>query len=181
MGAHNLWWVLGLGAEVGDTTAPLSQLPLLGTLITPRTIGLALLGLLYALGLWRLWRDENESSVPIVAAFLGFACYMSLTQVHETYAFSVLPFLALALHTHRRWRMVYVILSLTFLANMCLHDAALLDMLGLLEQEWLIEPLKYTNALVNLGVLIYWITNLILGKRRGRASGQEDLRERQAA
>lgn len=181
MGAHNLWWVLGLGAEVADTAAPLSQLPTLGTLITPRTIGLALLGLLYTLGLWRLWRNGGESSVPVVAAFLGFSCYMSLTQVHETYAFSVLPFLALALHTHRRWRIVYAVLSLTFLANMCLHDAALLDMLGVLEQEWLIEPLKYANALVNLGVLVYWITDLILGRRVRRAPGSEDLEERQAA
>jgi len=180
MGAHNLWWVLGLGAEVGDTAGPLSQLPAFGTLITPRIIGLALLGLLYALGLWRLWKDGDESSVPVVAAFLGFACYMSLTQVHETYAFSVLPFLALALHTDRRWRKVYVVLSLTFLANMCLHDAALLDMVGVLEQEWLTEPSKYANALVNLAVLVYWITDLTLGKRLRRAPGSRDFEERQA-
>jgi hypothetical protein len=181
MGAHNLWWVLGLGAEVGDTAGPLSQLPAFGTLITPRTIGLTLLGLLYTLGLWRLWRGRDETAVPVVAAFLGFACYMSLTQVHETYAFSVLPFLALALYTQRRWRMIYVILSLTFLANMCLHDAALLDMLGVLEQEWLTEPLKYANALVNLGVLVYWISGFVLGKRAGRAPRFEDVEERQAA
>jgi hypothetical protein len=181
MGAHNLWWVLGLGADVGDTAGPLSQLPAIGALITPRLMGLALLGLLYTLGLWRLWRDGGESSVPVVAAFLGFACYMSLTQVHETYAFSVLPFLALALHTDRRWRIIYAVLSLTFLANMCLHDAALLDMLGVLEQEWLIGPLKYANALVNLGVLLYWIADLTLGKRVRRAPGSEDLGERRAA
>jgi hypothetical protein len=181
MGAHNVWWVLGLGAEVGDTAGPLSQLRVLGTLLAPRIIGLVLLSLLYVLGLWRLWRDEAEPSVPVVAAFLGFACYMSLTQVHETYAFSVLPFLALALHSRRRWGIVYVVLSLTFLANMCLHDAALLDMLGILEKEWLTEPLKYTNALINVGVLIWWIADLALGHRVSRAPGSEGLEERQAA
>jgi hypothetical protein len=176
MGAHNLWWVLGLGAEVGDTAGALSQLPLVGALLSPRTVGLALLVLLYALGLWRLWRDEGQSLVPVVAAFLGFACYMSLTQVHETYAFSVLPFLALALPIARRWIIVYSILSVTFLANMCLHDAALLDMFGVLEQEWLTEPLKYANALVNLGVLVYWIAELIpgWGPRRAPWSGNLD-------
>jgi hypothetical protein len=179
MGAHNLWWVLGLGAEVGDTAGPLSQLPVVGALITPRTIGLALLGLLYALGLYRLWRHRSRSDVPIVAAFLGFACYMSLTQVHETYAFSVLPFLALALPFARRWRVVYAVLSLTFLANMCLHDAALLDMMGVLEQEWLIEPLKYANALVNLGVFVYWVIELSprRGLRKGSVPSSLDERE----
>jgi hypothetical protein len=107
---------------------------------------------------------------------LGFVCYMSLTQVHETYAFSVLPFLALALPIARRWIIVYSILSVTFLANMCLHDAALLDMFGVLEQEWLTEPLKYANALVNLGVLVYWIAELIpgWGPRRAPWSGNLD-------
>jgi hypothetical protein len=181
MGAHNLWWVLGLGAEVGDTAGPMSQLPVVGTLITPRTMGLALLALLYALGLYKLWRNHSRSDVPIVAAFLGFACYMSLTQVHETYAFSVLPFLALALPLATRWRAVYVVLSLTFLANMCLHDAALLDMMGVLEQEWLIEPLKYVNALVNLGVFVYWIVELIPRRGSKTASGSANLEERQAA
>jgi hypothetical protein len=180
MGAHNLWWVLGLGAEVGDTAGPLSQLPVVGTLLTPRTIGLALLALLYALGLCKLWRENSRSDVPIVAAFLGFACYMSLTQVHETYAFSVLPFLALALPFATKWRIVYAVLSLTFLANMCLHDAALLDMMGVLEQEWLIEPLKYVNALVNVGVFVYWIVELVPRWGLRRASGSTDLEERQA-
>jgi hypothetical protein len=143
-------------------------------------MGLALLALLYALGLYRLWRNRSRSQVPIVAAFLGFACYMSLTQVHETYAFSVLPFLALALPFARKWRIVYAVLSLTFLANMCLHDAALLDMMGVLEQEWLLGPLKYVNALVNVGVFVYWIMELIPRRSLRRDSLAASLDERQA-
>ena len=181
MGAHNLWWVLGLGAEVVDTGGFLSQLPVVGGLATARSAGLALLAVLYAIGLSRLYRSENESWVPVVAGFLGFACYMSLTQVHETYAFSVLPFLALALPTGSRWRVVYSILTVTFLANMCLHDAALLDMLGLLEHERLLEPVKYVNALVNLGVLAYWTAVVIPGRRLKRRMEDTGVEARQVA
>jgi hypothetical protein len=73
----------------------------------------------------------------------------------------------MALTTARRWRTIYAVLSITFLANMVLHDAALLDMVGLLEHERLLEPIKYLNAAVNLGVLVYWAAVLPASWRSG--------------
>jgi len=96
----------------------------------------------------------------------------------KTYAFSVLPVLGLALPSGARWSLVHLALTLILLANMCLHDAALLDMLGLLEHERLLDPIKYLNALVNLGVLVYWAGVLSAGWRSGQVvvsrSYQED-------
>jgi hypothetical protein len=56
------------------------------------------------------------------------------------------------------------------------EDTQLKPVLGVLEQEWLTEPLKHANALVNLGVLAYWITELIpgWGPRRAPWSGSLD-------
>ena len=170
LAAHNLWWVLGAGAEVVDIGGPWSEMPFIGTLLAPRILGLTLMVILYTLGLYTLWKSDDELLVPVVAAFVGFACFMTLTQVHARYAFSMLPFLSMALATAKRWRIIYMVLSITFLTNMALHDAALLDMLGLLEHERLLDPIKYLNALVNVGVLVYWAVVLSAGWRSGQVA-----------
>ena len=181
MGAHNLWWVLGLGGEVADTGGPMSQLPFVGSLLVPRTIGLTLMVMMYGLGLFRVWKSGDESLVPVIAAFVGFACYMTLTQMHERYAFSMLPFLAMALPSARRWAFIYLALTVTFLANLSLNDAALLDMLGILEHERLLGYISYLNALVNLGMLVYWVVVLSTGWRGGRVAVTDSSPARQAA
>lgn len=169
MGAHNLWWVMGLGAEVEDTATTLSLAPWLDQFINPRMVGLALLAFFYSLALFKVWKKADERSVPVAAAFVGFACFMSLTQVHETYAFSVLPLLALVFPSDRRLAAIYLVLSITFVSNMVLHDWALLDMLGLIEYEDLIGYLRYVNALINVGVLAYWTVLLLTNWRPGAA------------
>lgn len=180
MGAHNLWWVLGLGAEVEDMVGPSSPLPGIGRFITLRTVGLSLLAFFYVLTLLKLWNNADKRSVPMLAAFVGFACYMSLTQVHETYAFSVLPLLALVFPSDKRLTIIYLALAITFFANMFLHDAAILDLLGLLKHERLVDALRYLNAITNLGVLVYWTVLVIITWKPDQVSITESHRLREA-
>jgi hypothetical protein len=137
--------------------------------------------ILYLLGVLALWRSDDELMVPVVAAFVAFACFMTLTQVHARYVFSTLPFLAMALTTATRWKTIYMVLSITFLTNMVLHDAALLDLFGLLEHEGLLDPIKYINALVNVGVLVYWAVLLSAGRRSGLVAVRSTYQEEGAA
>lgn len=170
LGAHNLWWLLGLGAKVQDTAGPFAQFPVLDRLVVYRTLGLSLAAAFYALALFKLWKNTDEPSVPMLAAFVGFACFMSLTQMHENYAFSVLPLLALVFPSDRRLGIIYSVLSITLLTNMLAIDAAMLDMLGLAKHEQLVAYLRHLNAATNLGVLVYWTALLIINWKPGQRS-----------
>ena len=68
-------------------------------------------------------------------------------------------------------------LTITFLINMALHDAALLDMLGLLEHERLLDPIKCLNSLVNVGELVYWAVVLSAGWRSGQVALSRSYQE----
>ena len=99
----------------------------------------------------------------------------------ETYAFSVLPVLGLALPSGARWSLVHLALTMILLANMCLHDAGLLAMLGLLQHEQLPQPIKPLYALTNLGILVYWADLSLAGWRWRRGSVGRTLQDTQVA
>lgn len=87
----------------------------------------------------------------------------------EIYTFSALPVLGLALPTGARWSLAYLALTTILLANMCLHDGALLDMFGLLQHKQLPQPIKLLYALTTWA---YWPIEPIPRSRVDAGNGE---------
>jgi hypothetical protein len=171
--AHNLWWFLMHGNTwVEDTLAPFAGL-------SYRTAGLLLLAVAYALVLVGAWRRPGRDVWPL-AAYVGFAFYMLPTEMHENYGFAMLALLAVAIAKDRRLVGVYVVLTLTMLANHALHDPAFYALLGLPSPEVQLGTARWINATVNVLVFGGWtlweavaLVRTPPGNRRPAAYGGE--------
>ena len=162
--AHNLWWLVGLGEMVPDKYAPWFLPPFLNY----RHLGLILLGVFVLFALWRLVGEKEEGVVWVVGAYIGFVFFMLPTQIHENYMYMLFPLLVWGAIKDRRYRVIYLLLSLTWLVNMVLHDPQIVRLLSPEKPEIMGSvalPLpKFINAMVNTVVLCYW-TVLILARR----------------
>ncbi len=118
--AHNLWWIVGRGLPWTKANAhPLG--------ISWNTLSLVLFGTFFAITLVRLWRSKEPRALYVAAAATGFGFFILATRVHENHLFVALPLMAL-LAANLRWpRMVLIALTITFFANMLLHDPFLDD------------------------------------------------------
>lgn len=161
--AHNIWWLYSPGPGLVPDDGTIG-------LLSYRNTGLLLLAVFYGFSLWRLRGRLEQSQILATAAFLGFSFFMLLTRVHENHMFMVFPILAVCTVGDARWRWIFGVLSLTFLANLALHDPALSASLwtGAALPFW--QPLQVADSIVNTGVLLAWTVLLAVGTGRVRSS-----------
>ncbi|MDP2728576.1 MAG: hypothetical protein Q8P59_13670, partial [Dehalococcoidia bacterium] len=147
--AHNLWWLYSSGPPfIADDG--------MVDFLSYRNIGFLLLGASYGFALWRTRGRLGGPATLGVAAFVGFSFFMLPTRVHENHMFMVFPLLALALAGEARLRWVYGILSVTFLANMALHDPPLAAAFWMKAAQPYWEPLQVANSILNTAALLAW-------------------------
>lgn len=158
--AHNIWWLYSPGPPLINDDRMVGFLSL-------HTIGLLLLGIFYSYAVWRLKAHLAWSTILPTAAFVGFIFFMLPTRVHENHMFMVFPLLALALPTHPHLRVIFAVLSLTFLANMALHDPRLAPSLNALVTEPMVRSMQTWNSIINVLVLGFWA--FLLPGGRGRS------------
>ncbi len=165
--AHNLWWLVtgGQGTRP-DTTALLPGLDY-------RRAGFLLFALVALPTLALLWqRHEHDPTLPFVAsAFLSFAFCMMTTEVHENWFYPLFAPLLVAAALDRRYRPLYAALSLTFLANLALHDPPLFALLGdgILTPA---RPLRLLNSAAQCAILGWWAW-LLFGRVRASSAGSK--------
>lgn len=153
--AHNFWWLLtrGDGWRL-DTGLAIGS-------VTYRAAGMALWIVATLYGLWRQWtRQSSFDRIMESAAYLGFAFFTFMTEVHENWSFGIFAPLALAAVSSPRLRRLYVALSLTALLNMALQDPPLRDWIGrgFDESAW---KLGIVNAGANVLLFAWWSVTLL--------------------
>ena len=123
--AHNLWWLPTLlaGRWVDD-----SEL-LLG-MVEYRWVGAALVVAVLAVCLRSVLKETTMPQPALLAATLGAGWFFFTPRAHEYHAFFVLPFLALALAERISLLPIYILASLSLLANLVLHDPVALGSLA---------------------------------------------------
>lgn len=138
--AHNFWFVVSFGqSDIEDMTRAFGVIPF-------RWFGIAALGCLYLICLLRL-RPPYGANLYAAAAFIGFGCFVVLTQMHENYLYAVIALLAIV-WLERRWLTILAFaLTLFSLANMGLHDTSF-------------TPDVFYNA-SRLGIL-RWLNSLLI-------------------
>lgn len=164
--AHNLWWLVTWGdGWRADTT------PLLPGLDYRRT-GLLLFAACAAGALYALWRAPGgASAVCDTGAFLCYAFFIVTTEVHENWSFGLFaPLVATAALRGGAYRSLYAALSLTFLANLALHDPPLRDLLGP-GFDGTARTLGLLNAAAQCALFLWW-GGLLAWRYRGRAGGR---------
>ncbi|MBI2906340.1 MAG: glycosyltransferase family 39 protein [Chloroflexi bacterium] len=149
--ADNLWWLL-----FGEHAFGLmdSEPFLFG--ISYGIIGMALVGLSVLFAIVRLEDDSITRSLPAMAAFQSFAFFMLTTKAHENHGFLVLPLLSLVWLRSRALTWLYLAFSLTFLANVGLHDPAVEGAFDANALGALLRPAQRLNALLNTAILFAW-------------------------
>lgn len=114
--AHNLWWIVGLGAPWTEAHArPLGLLPW-------SAISLILFGALYLMVLSLLWRSREARSLYLAGATVAFGFFVLSTHMHENHLFVALPLLGLAAAESKVAKTALAVLTAAMLANMALHD-----------------------------------------------------------
>ena len=160
--AHNIWYLLTLGKSwfVNDAD------PLLGP-FSPRVMGLIGFGLAYVLALVRL---EETRGWPVLAtaAYIAFAFFMLLTEMHENYIYPAITLLMATWPWSRRATKLAVVLTFTALVNMVLHDPPLQ---GSLEGQAYLTLINLTvlNSGINVLVFIVWTGALLWNPTVARA------------
>jgi hypothetical protein len=153
--AHNLWWIVTRNPApvvmddqrfLGPLTYRLAALPLV--------LGVA------GFTLWRLLRSPS-SWVFLLAGYQAFGWFCFTTQAHENHSFFVLPLLLMAAPVARVARFLFGLISFTLLANMVLHDPAIIDRtLDLLDDASRYD-LQIANAWLNLLIFFAWTGALL--------------------
>ena len=148
--AHNLWWLV----TGGQGTRPDTTILFAG--VDYRRAGF-LLFTLFTVGIGiRLWRQGADLALPFVAsALLSFAFCMLTTEVHENWFYPLFAPLLIAAALDRRYRALYLAVSLTFLANLALHDPPLFALLG----DGILAParaLRMLNTIAQCAILLWW-------------------------
>ena len=85
-----------------------------------------------------------------------FAFCLLTTEVHENWAYPLFAPLVVAAALDRRYRPLYAVVSLTFLANLALHDPPLFALLGdgVLAPA---RPIRLVNSALQCALLAYWL------------------------
>jgi Gpi18-like mannosyltransferase len=141
--AHNVWYLVGMGDGAGN-----DAMPFIGPL-SARMVGLAAFAAAYLLVLRRP-AEERFS----LAAYVGFAFIMLSTQMHENYSYPAVVLLTICWRCSRTLKVLAVVITLTALANMLLHDPSLNPAAWLSATTAL--NLTLLNAVVNGIAFIVW-------------------------
>ena len=117
--AHNVWWLLTGGLPWTEVSTRIAG----GVSI--ETLALVLFGGFYLFVLRRLWRSADPLAPYVAAASTLAGFFMLSTHMHENHLALAVPAMMLAGLGSPRARVCAVLLSLTLLANMALHDPLL--------------------------------------------------------
>ncbi|MGH7799254.1 MAG: hypothetical protein ACREOW_01320 [Thermodesulfobacteriota bacterium] len=177
--AHNIWWTIGAGLPwVPADIKPFG-------LISYKSIGIILFGGFYIASIIRFWKTDNENSLYCLCASVAFGFFMLSTHMHENHFFTLFPLLSMIYVYDRRLMWVYIILTLTFLTNMALHDPFITS-LSLFNTGKIIKVnyqlgdkisllrllITLFNSQINILVFCYWIYYFYL---RGKISFNTNL------
>lgn len=143
--AHNVWWLV-TGGNVGVSS---NQAVFAGAPLSFRALSVFLFGALYLAVLWQTRRAAADDFFAW-GAFLAFAFFMLVTEIHENHGYAALPLLAIAMTRDRNLRVGFVALSATMLFNYALQDPPLLAQFPALDSN----ALRWVNAFVNVLVLL---------------------------
>ncbi len=160
--AHNLWWLV-----VQEHASVIPDFERFHFGLTYSEVGLLLVATTVLFSLSRLSDAPLSRTLPAIAAFQAFAFFMVTTKAHENHAFLALPLLSLVWVRSPSLRWVYLALSVTFLANIVLHDPSLEPRF----QEVLQGQLRLAqrlNSLANAGILAGWVAVLLFARPPGR-------------
>jgi dolichyl-phosphate-mannose-protein mannosyltransferase len=160
--AHNLWYLLSLGHSwVSDAT------PLIGPL-TARTIGLMAFGSLYLYLLYRSYKTTLAGQqLCLLAAYIAFAFFMLSTEMHENYIFPTLVLLTVACWQSKFLRALLLVLTMTALANMALHDSLFRP--TDLSTTLLFARLALLNSAINSILFVLWTYYMLFAIRQPRS------------
>jgi Gpi18-like mannosyltransferase len=114
--AHNFWWIVQGGRPWVTTNSVISD----G--LTYNTAALLILGAFYVISLTKFWRSRYEHALFVAAAEISFGFFMLYTHMHENHLFPFFPLFSLFCFESSAYKKIYVVLTLTFFANMALHD-----------------------------------------------------------
>ncbi len=162
--ALSVWWLVSLGKPLPKTDALWNlSLPLVGPL-TYEVIGLSAVTMAYLAALWRLVRMGDNRWLWATAAYVAFANFMLVTATHANYLYSVFPLLAMSLLVGRAMPAIYLVLSVTWLANLVFHYPGI-DWAGFHGPGSVISAaissVSVLCAMLNTAVLGYWTMLLV--------------------
>jgi len=163
--AHNFWWLVLEPRGIDSITTPDSA-----RLIGPLTYRLAaslLVVAQLAMTYWLVWTRRTSLGEAAALGVLGW--FVFTTQAHENHLFFALPLLALAWPARPSLLVVYVLLTLTLLLNMALHDQLVLESLGFGLGDPLVEQLRTLNAALNVITFFGWAVVATLRGAEARA------------
>jgi hypothetical protein len=145
--AHNIWWIHWPAPPFRS-----DRIPLVWGL-NGLTLGLTLFGLFTLGSLAYLVRRPTNTRLIHVCAFLAFAFFMVVTQIHENHLYAMFAFLTVLVTLSAPLRWLYAGLTVTFGAGLIL---AL--WLFHMKQPVLLGPVRLgiMNAGVNVVMLVIW-------------------------
>jgi len=143
--AHNVWFLIS-----GGNSWQTDLQRVLGSL-TARTVGLLAFGVA---NLLVLFRSHEQRTRWMSAAYIGFAFFMLSTEMHENYLYPTVVLLVIAACSARRYVLLALIITVTALANMALHDV-LIDPAAWLSAGTL-NTVRLLNSAVNSVVYVGW-------------------------
>jgi hypothetical protein len=147
--AWNFWWLIQDLAPVDEFVS--DRVPIVGP-ITFRTVGFAIVGLLWLYVAWRVWRDPRPRTLVLALAASTLVAFTFLTTMHERYAYGALLFLILLI-PEARTRWLGAAVGLVFLLNLVTAVPATSE-LGRLLPMWSPLSLVGSIAMVALTVIV---------------------------
>jgi hypothetical protein len=159
--AHNLWWwASGTSARSyllnsGQVPWTLDSAPLVGPL-SYHLVALGLVGAFVGLAVLRVVRAPTFGAVFVAGAYTAFSFFMGMTQLHENHMYAVFPLLAVAMAVERRYWAFYMLLALTWCANMMLYDFDLTESVVVPLLPWSLEVQERLDVVINVVVLALW-------------------------
>ncbi len=150
--AHNFWWVV-LQLRGQDPIFLQDSARLLGPL-SYRLAAAALVGASVVLVCWLYWTRRASLAESAALGVLGWFTFT--TQAHENHLFLALPLLSLAWPARRTLLVPFVVMSITLLLNMVLHDQLVLESLGAGIEDGRVQQLRLMNAILNVVCFGAW-------------------------
>jgi Gpi18-like mannosyltransferase len=154
--AHNLWWLVS-GGHGWQNDAPL------GATISFRSAGLLLFGSATLLSSVAVWRQRQ--TLFLAAAYQSLAFFMLNTQIHENHLLPMFAPLVIVAALDRSAWWLYGGFAFTALANMALHDPALIGWLGYPNDEIFGGPAlaipRWLNAAAQVSLFIAFTLRMI--------------------
>jgi Gpi18-like mannosyltransferase len=165
MNAFNVWWPF----TGGNLMAVEDSSTLLG--IPYFYLGLVAFCLFYACIILYLRKRSDYRSIFFAASAASFAFFMLPTEMHERYMYPVLPIMAMILWLDKKYRMIFIALSITFFVNLL----AVLPFGGLQAIFGTSLPKSLWVVAVNCLVLLYFLYLLITDIKK---NSQNDTHEK---